>query len=238
MAKYSVELNSHLLNSARNARYLSPQIQNALILINTDLIRKSIIVECNTSSICICYIRDKGEELEVCEEFLGFCSVPSTDAETITSAIVTFINNCGLNTTRLVGKGFDGASNMSGHISGVSARLEQLYPNAKYFTHCRNHALNLVIVASCKSVPDIRNFMDAFKELTLFFAYSAKLSHILQQHLKSEEDRGNLLADCFNEEEDPIPKRQYWGLPVLSDTRWLTILSTVSLNITELCVRL
>ena len=159
-------------------------------------------------SICIRYIRDKGEELEVCEEFLGFCSVPSTDAETITSAIVTFINNCGLNTTRLVGKGLDGASNMSGHISGVSARLEQLYPNAKYFTHCRNHALNLVIVASCKSVPDIRNFMDAFKELTLFFAYSAKRKHILQQHLKSEEDRGNLLADCFDEE-DPIPKRQY-----------------------------
>ena len=47
--KYSVELNSHLLNSARNARYLSPQIQNELILINADLIRKSIIVECNTS---------------------------------------------------------------------------------------------------------------------------------------------------------------------------------------------
>ena len=83
---------------------------------------------------------------------------------------------------------------MSGHISGVSARLEQLYPNAKYFTHCHNHALNLVIVASCKSVPDIRNFMDAFKELTFFllFAYSAKRKHILQQHLKSEEDRGNL----------------------------------------------
>ena len=246
MAKYSVELNSHLLNSARNARYLSPQIQNELILINADLIRKSIIVECNTSlfwsimvdeatdvstteqvSICIRYIRDKGEELEVCEEFLGFCSVPSTDAETITSAIVTFINNCGLNTTRLVGKGFDGASNMSGHISGVSARLEQLYPNAKYFTHCHNHALNLVIVASCKSVPDIRNFMDAFKELTLFFAYSAKRKHILQQHLKSEEDRGNLLADCFDEEEDPIPKRQYQGLPVLSDTRWLTRVDSI-----------
>ena len=42
---------------------------------------------------------------------------------------------------------FDGAANMSGRISGVAARLEQLYPNAKYLTHCRNHALNLVIVA-------------------------------------------------------------------------------------------
>ena len=84
------------------------------------------------------------------------------------------MKDCGLNMSRLVGKGFDGASNMSGHISGVSARLQQLYPKAKYFTHCRNHALNLVIVASCKNVPDIHNFMDAFKELTLFFSHSAK----------------------------------------------------------------
>ena len=75
---------------------------------------------------------------------------------------------------KLCGKGFDGAANMSGHISGVSVRLQQAYPNAKYFTHCRNHALNLVIVASCQNFPDIRNFVDSLKELTLFFKYSAK----------------------------------------------------------------
>jgi len=150
---------------------LSPRIQNKLILINGDLIQKSIVVECNASlfwsdkldeasdvsmveqvRICARYVRIKGEELEVCEEFLGFCSVPSTDAETITSTIVSFMKDCGLNMSRLVGKGFDGASNMSGHISGVSARLQQLYPKAKYFTYCHNHALNLVIVASCKNV--------------------------------------------------------------------------------------
>ena len=119
--------------------------------------------------MCVRYVHSKGAEIEVCEEFLGFCSVPSTGAEMITSTVVAYMKDCGLNMTKLVGKGFDGASNMCGHISGVSARLQQLYPNAKYLTHCRNHALNLVIVASCKSVPDIRNFMTTFKELTLFF---------------------------------------------------------------------
>ena len=69
---------------------------------------------------------------------------------------------------KLVGKGFDGAANMSGCVSGVSTRLKELYPNAKYFTHCQNHALNLAIVASCKECPDIHNFIDTFKELTLF----------------------------------------------------------------------
>ena len=173
------------------------------------------------------YVHAKGEVLEVCEEFLGFCSVPCTDAATITSTIVAFMNDCGLSMAKLTGKGFDGAATMSGHVSGVSARLQQLYANAKYFTHCRNHALNLVIIASCNNVPDIRNFMDAFKELTLFFSYSAKRKHILKQQLQNGDDE-NLLADSTDEQDEAlVPDRQYRGLPVLSDTRWLTRVDSI-----------
>ena len=131
----------------------------------------------------------------------------------------------------MVGKGFDGAANMSGHVSGVSARLVAIYPNAKYFTHCRNHALNLTIVASCKEVPDIRNFMNAFKELTLFFKYSPKRKHILCEHFKNDEYSTNLLADTPDEESQAdalIPNRRYCGLPVLSDTRWLTRVDSIN----------
>ena len=164
-----------------------------------DLIQKSVVDECNASliwsmmidettdistteqvSTCVRYVqeRDTGM-LEVCEEFLGFYSVPKADVVTIISVVDGFANSCGLNMFRLVSKGFDGASTMSGHVSGVTARLQQLYPNAKYFTHCRNHALNLVIVASCHSVPDVQNFMETLKEFTIFFKYSAKCKHIL-----------------------------------------------------------
>ena len=127
-------------------------------------------------SICVRYVQERGTGmLEVCEEFLGFCSVPRADAAMITSAVDGFANSCGLNMVRLVGrlvgKGFDEASTMSRHVSGVSARLQQLYPNAKYFTHCCNHILILVIVASCHSVSDVQNFMETLKELTLFLKY-------------------------------------------------------------------
>ncbi|SMN01044.1 hypothetical protein SPONL_1737 [uncultured Candidatus Thioglobus sp.] len=130
--------------------------------------------------------------------------------------------------TKLVGKGFDGASNMSGCVSGVSTRLKQLYPSAKYFTHCRNHALNLAIVASCKQCPDIRSFMDTFKQLTLFFGYSAKRKHILQKHLKDTEVQKNLLADSIEDEDLLVPDRNYRGLPTLSDTRWLTRVDSIA----------
>ena len=126
--------------------------------------------------------------------------------------------------TQLVGKGFDGASTMIGHVSGVLARLQELYRNAKYFTHCRNHALNLVIIAGCNNVPDVRNFMQTFKELTLFFKYSGKRKHILLEHLSS-----NIHEDFFADsvEDELIPKRKFQGLSVLSDTHWLTRLDSI-----------
>ncbi len=249
IATYSPCLSDHLLNAAKNARYLSPKIQNEFISINGNLIRQGIIDECNKSlywsvmadevvdvstveqvSICIRYVRVKSEELEVCEEFVGFTSVPSTTAEVLTAAIDSFFKSSGLNLAKLAGKGFDGASNMSGHISGVSARLQQLYPKAKYYTHCRNHALNLVIVASCNAVTDIRSFMNTFRELTLFFTYSSKRKHILRKHM-SVQDQEDLIADSMDddqeEENSSVPERKYRGLPVLSDTRWLTRVDSI-----------
>lgn len=58
------------------------------------------------ASICVRCIRIKNEK-EVCEEFLGFCSLPSTNAATITSKINEFMVTCTLNMTNLVGKGFN-----------------------------------------------------------------------------------------------------------------------------------
>ena len=49
LSSYSPELKSHVHNSPQNARYLSPKIQNEFITINGDMIRKSIVDECNSS---------------------------------------------------------------------------------------------------------------------------------------------------------------------------------------------
>ena len=62
--------------------------------------------------------------------------------------------------------------------------------------------------------------MDGFKELTIFYHYSAKRKHILLDHLKSSKNPEDFLADCV--EDEFFPKRKFQGLPVLSDTRWLT----------------
>ena len=151
LAKHCSELDVHLKTSPQNAKYLSPTIQNDFISHNASLITTSIINQCNSSSfwsimadettdvstveqlsICVRFLSVCNNEIEVREEFLGFCALPTTTAESITSAMIQFMKNAGLDTNKLVGKGFDGAANMSGHISAVSTRLQQAFPNAKY----------------------------------------------------------------------------------------------------------
>ena len=67
--------------------------------------------------------------------------------------------------------------------------------------------------------------MDGFKELTLFFHYSAKRKHILLDHLKSSKNAEDFHADCV--EDEFLPKRKFQGLPVLSDKCWLTRVDSI-----------
>ena len=47
---------------------------------------------------------------------------------------------------------YDGASVMSGYISGVQTLVREDYPFA-YFFHCAAHHLNLVLCQSASSIP-------------------------------------------------------------------------------------
>ena len=91
LSKYNANLQSHLHSSPKNARYLSPKVQNEFTKINSDLIQQSIVKECNASpfwsmmadeatdvsttkqlSVCVHYIWETSTgAIEVCEEFLG-----------------------------------------------------------------------------------------------------------------------------------------------------------------------
>ena len=80
--------------------------------------------------------------------------------------------------SELRSQGYDGASTMSGHKSGVQARIREKQPKAVY-THCAAHSLNLVIVKSC-SLPEIRNCIDSFKRITIWVKYSPKREALLK----------------------------------------------------------
>ena len=109
----------------------------------------------------------------------SFVLVPISDAkaETITNSIVTTLDTRGIDMTRVVWIAFDGASNMSGHKSGVQARLrEKKCPNAHY-VHCRSHVLQLACVHAGEKIKPIKNLLSALNSLYRFFSLSPFLTH-------------------------------------------------------------
>ena len=120
----------------------------------------------------------------------------NASAESITDAILKKLSECNLDVKNLRGQGYDGASVMSGKVSGVSSQIMQIQPRAMYH-HCQAHNLNLVISSSCKQVPEIRNLFDSITALTWFLGASPKRKVILQRYLKSED-----ISDLFTLEQE------------------------------------
>ena len=72
--------------------------------------------------------------------------------------------------------------------------------------------------------------MSIFKEMTLFFGYSAKRKEILKTHLGKETESSNFLADNVENEQEYISNNAAHRrtLPTLSDTRWLARVDSIS----------
>ena len=64
-----------------------------------------------------------GSEGSIREEFVAFLKLNRVRAVDIADAIVKFLENLGLSLSELRVQGYDGASTMSGHKSGVQARI-------------------------------------------------------------------------------------------------------------------
>ena len=85
------------------------------------------------------------------EHFLTFIQAEKLDALSLFSYIKQLICGYDFDTNKMVSQGYDGASVMSGHCTGVQTKVREFAPYAAYI-HCYAHVLNLVLVDSVKSV--------------------------------------------------------------------------------------
>ena len=94
---------------------------------------------------------------QVFERFVEFvdCSAERS-AEEIAKIALSKIEEYGVG-KKLVAQTYDGASVMSGDISGVNARIKEKYPEA-LFVHCYAHKLNLVLSQSVKKINACKRF--------------------------------------------------------------------------------
>ena len=122
-----------------NAKYTSAQIQNEVLRILADMVRKQIVEEVKTNgqfALIVDETKDvsKTEQIlfvlryfyneSVYESFLMFQAAEYLDARSLTKKIFDCLDNLRLDYKQnLVGQCYDGASVMSGKNSGVAARI-------------------------------------------------------------------------------------------------------------------
>ena len=168
LAAHDSVVQQRLQKGPRNAMYTSAEIQNTLLHIMGEMVRKKVCTEvkdavfysiladetkdCSKTeqmAIVVRYVDVK--EARIHERFLTFVEASCLDAGSLTEYILDTLRKYHLNSESIVSQGYDGASVMSGRCSGVQQRVMEVVPQAIYI-HCFAHILNLVLVDCSKNV--------------------------------------------------------------------------------------
>ncbi|CAB3994722.1 zinc finger MYM-type 1-like [Paramuricea clavata] len=197
LASLSLALRGH--DEKYATRYMSPKIQNELILTTSQLLRKSLVTEINecpfwsivldtTSdinrvdqlSVTARWVKVQNENVTIKETFLGFISVTDGTAAGLVETTCKYVEDIGLDMEKLRGQAYDGASVMSGVHSGVQKLIKDRSSKPVPFIHCAAHNLNLVINDAVNSVVDNDNFSGVIQSIYVFFSSSINRSRDLQ----------------------------------------------------------
>ena len=104
----------------------------------------------------------------------------------IGSIFPSIVKELGLNLSRCVGQGYDGASVLASDRIGASLKFRSESNHAYYF-HCAVHCLNLSAMKAV-SVPAIRNAHDTIKQVVTCFKSSSKRTLLFKSIIRNEHD--------------------------------------------------
>ena len=206
-----------LWNGPQNATYTSPEVQNSVLQIMGEMLRSQICVEIKKArvfSLLVDETKDASkieqlaivfryvdESASIHERFLTFVPAETLNAEGLSNLIISTLEEYHIDPMLMVSQGYDGAAVMSGHCSGVQARIRQVASKALY-VHCNAHCLNLCLVDCTKSVSCAAEFFGLVQNMYVFL--SSSKCH----------------AIYVSEQSRLYPGKSIRQLQRLSDTRW------------------
>jgi hypothetical protein len=88
------------------------------------------------------------------ERLIGLAHVTQTTAIALKEVVYFVLGNNSLSPSRIRGQGYDGASNMQGHLNGLKTLIMQDSISA-HSIHCFAHQLQLTLVAVAKNHEDV-----------------------------------------------------------------------------------
>ena len=170
-------------------RYISPDIVNELIEMMGNAVLRSILQDIKGNLGLFGLIPDESRDISnkeqlTCilrwvslpdltthEDFLGMYVIEKPDAETITAAVKDILLRCNLRLNECRWQAYDGASTMSGDLSGVAARIPAENP-AAHRIHCANHRLDLALKSCTHQSEVIDDSWSFVQDLAVFIRHS------------------------------------------------------------------
>lgn len=181
LSKYDKNFSLHF---EKHFNYCSPDIQNEIIEVISNLTLEEIVKEakaCGFFSLSVdearCYKEEQLSmtiryviDLDIVERFIGFINCSTCrDAQGLATLIFDTLNKHHLGDVPIIGQSYDGASVMSGTHRGLQAIIKEAHPHAIYI-HCLAHKLNLVVVDSCANVSLAKTFFNGIEALYIHFS--------------------------------------------------------------------
>ncbi|KAJ8364351.1 hypothetical protein SKAU_G00131820 [Synaphobranchus kaupii] len=219
LAQYDALLEEHMRNPAGRVTYLSHQSQDELISALASETLSSIVTEVKAAkfysvivdstiditridqfSLSLRYVTETGNSIE---RFIQFEELPSSNADAFYNVLVNALNALGLDVKLIRGQAYDGARTMSGHLSGLQAKIKQHCSQKAFYVHCCAHNLNLILLDAACSLCGAKLFFGTLESLYCFLTSSLPRFKILEEEQANMQLEGTILT-----------------LKRLSDTRW------------------
>lgn len=140
-------------------------------------------------SVCIRTVENK--DLSVNEYFMGVYETHDTTAERLHEIVKDILSRFALPINKCRGQCYDGASSVSGRISGLQTRIKSEESRA-IFVHCTAHTLNLVVQDAMKNIPVGQDFLAIMRELITFVRNSPKRIAIF--NMLQNDDENNVVG--------------------------------------------
>ena len=135
------------------------------------------------------------------EDFLGFVHAKDLTGEGLATLLLDSVAKVGLDMSKCVGLGFDGASAMMGKYNGCATIIQRKFPGATP-VHCFNHRLNLVLSKACET-----------KEVKLALHTMTEVYNFIYASNMRSLRFGDLLKET-------LPQKRRQKLVQLCPTRW------------------
>ncbi|XP_012562182.2 zinc finger MYM-type protein 1-like [Hydra vulgaris] len=205
LAIFDPLMNEHLRkisNKELHTHYLGKDIQNELIQLLGNAIKKEIIQTANAMkyfsivldgtpdcshveqmTIIIRFVKVDSlkKEFSIKEHFLGFVPLKKTTGAYMAETIIQQLEEMELPIDNLRGQGYDNGANIIGKNNGVQKKILNINPRA-LFVPCSAHTLNLVVNDAANCCLMATSFFDIVQRVYVYFSSSTHRWVVFTSH--------------------------------------------------------